>query len=326
MAGFGAPITGRFCAPADTLILLSKATLLPTTVQGQIFETNYDAGTIGEYTTTGGTVNANLVSNLNGPDAIALSGSDIYVANANAGTIGEYTTSGAAVNSSFVAFEAGLLDPEGGIAVSGSDLFFTNFEFGTISEYTTSGAVVNSALVSGLHYPLGLAISGSNLFVVNQGPSGSPYVNDGSIGEYTLGPTPGSVISSIASLVSGLVTPQHLAVSGPDLFVTYGNGYAGFGDVGEYTTSGAIVNASLVSGLDDPAGIASSSSDLFVANTANRIGEYTTSGATINASLVSGLYDDPQDVAVVVPEPATPSLIGMASLGLLARRRRGNTR
>ena len=38
---------------------------------------------------------------------------------------------------------------------------------GTIGEYTTSGAVVNASLVSGLNYPFGIAVSGSNLFVAN---------------------------------------------------------------------------------------------------------------------------------------------------------------
>ena len=68
--------------------------------------------------------------------------------------------------------------------------------------------------------------------------------------------------------------------------------------VGEYTTSGAVVNASLVSGLSDPYGIAVSGSDLFVTNqNTGTIGEYTTSGAVVNASLVSGL-SDPFGVAV----------------------------
>jgi hypothetical protein len=43
-----------------------------------------------------------------------------------------------------------------------------------------------------------------------------------------------------------------IAVSGSSLFVTnYGNG-----TVGEYTTSGAVVNPTLISGLSGPSGIA----------------------------------------------------------------------
>jgi PEP-CTERM motif len=39
---------------------------------GQIFVTNNDTFTIGEYTTSGATVNASLISGLNGPTFIAV--------------------------------------------------------------------------------------------------------------------------------------------------------------------------------------------------------------------------------------------------------------
>jgi hypothetical protein len=61
--------------------------------------------------------------------------------------------------------------------------------------------------------------------------------------------------------------------------------------IGEYTTSGATVNASLINtGFNFAYGIAVSGSNLFVVeSSANTIGEYTTSGATVNASLITGL-------------------------------------
>ena len=46
--------------------------------------------------------------------------------------------------------------------------------------------------------------------------------------------------------------PWGIAVDGSDLFVVNN----GNGTIGEYTTSGAVVNASLISGLNDPMGIA----------------------------------------------------------------------
>jgi hypothetical protein len=46
--------------------------------------------------------------------------------------------------------------------------------------------------------------------------------------------------------------PVGIAVDGSDLFVTNGFGNT----IGEYTTSGATVNASLISGLNAPTGIA----------------------------------------------------------------------
>ena len=69
---------------------------------GNVYVTNWTTGTIGEYTTSGGTVNATLISGLSNPDGVAVSGSDLFVVNPGNGTIGEYTTSGATVNPSLV--------------------------------------------------------------------------------------------------------------------------------------------------------------------------------------------------------------------------------
>src|SRR5580704_11809196 len=103
---------------------------------GLVFVVNEVAGTIGEYTSAGATVNASLISGLPDPIGVAISGSDLFVANGSAGTIGEYTTSGATVNASLV---SGLNNPSG-IAISGSDLFVTNNGAGdtgtTLGEYT----------------------------------------------------------------------------------------------------------------------------------------------------------------------------------------------
>lgn len=59
-------------------------------------------GTIGEYTTSGATVNPALISGLRGPVGIAVSGSDLFVTNAANGTIGKYTTAGATVNAALI--------------------------------------------------------------------------------------------------------------------------------------------------------------------------------------------------------------------------------
>jgi hypothetical protein len=114
-------------------------------------------GTIGEYTTSGATVNATLVTGLSEPAGIAVSGPDIFVVNDGSGSIGEYTTSGSTVNASLV---SGLSEPVG-IAMSGSDLFVANQESGTIGEYTTSGATVNASLISGLSEPGGICVEPS---------------------------------------------------------------------------------------------------------------------------------------------------------------------
>ena len=56
--------------------------LSSATARGQdIYVTNQVTGTIGEYSISGGTVNASLVSGLNNPAGIAVSGSDLFVTN-----------------------------------------------------------------------------------------------------------------------------------------------------------------------------------------------------------------------------------------------------
>jgi DNA-binding beta-propeller fold protein YncE len=114
-------------------------------------------GAIGEYTTSGATINASLISGVADPSAITLSisGNDLFVANYSGSTIGEYTTSGATVNASL---SSGLYAPAG-IAISGNDMFVTNGFAGTVGEYTTSGATVNASLISGLNEPYGIAVA-----------------------------------------------------------------------------------------------------------------------------------------------------------------------
>ena len=260
---------------------------------GLIFVTNRGTNTIGEFTISGATVNASLVSGLSRPSAIAVSGSNLFVANYDTGTIGEYTTSGATVNASLI---TGLDHPTG-IAISGSNLFVTSYsggtDNGTIGEYTTSGATVNASLVSGLYDTSAIAVSGLNLFVVSYG--------GGSIGEYT---TSGATVN--ANLITGLALPWGIAVYGSSLFVTSQTSNT----IGEYTTSGAMVNASLISGLN-PWNLALSGSDLFVTNgSAGTIGEYAMSGATVNAALISGL-PFPEGIAVTAGS-TVPTVAGIS--------------
>ena len=65
------------------------------------------------------------------------------------------------------------------------------------------------------------------------------------------------------------------------------------GYVGEYTTSGATINASLISGLTYPWSIASDGlGNLYIGDDTGAncwVRKYTTSGATVNLTLISGL-------------------------------------
>jgi hypothetical protein len=83
-------------------------------------------------------------------------------------------------------------------------LFIADIRAGTIGKYTTSGATVNASLISGLHSPRSVVVSGTDLFVVN-GPHGVP--GNGTIGQYT---TSGVTVN--ASLISGLNSPEDIAI------------------------------------------------------------------------------------------------------------------
>ena len=100
------------------------------------------------------------------------------------------------------------------------------------------------------------------------------------------------------SLISGLGTPEGIAISGGNLFVTSLGADPHNGTIGEYTASGTAINRSLVTGLSEPTGIAVSGGNIFVVNyLSGVIGEYSTSGATVNASLITGLRR-PMGIAV----------------------------
>ncbi len=160
-----------------------------------MFVANYGTDAIGEYTTSGTTVNNALITGLGFPDYVVASGSNLFVLNDTTGTpgtptgtIGEYTLTGAAVNTALV---TGLFYPAS-MVVSGSDLFVANTDSNVVAEYTTSGTLVNSSFLT-LNSPSYMAVSGSDLYVVYNGSNGT------TVGEYT---TSGSTVN--ADLISGL--------------------------------------------------------------------------------------------------------------------------
>ena len=193
---------------------------------------------VGEYTTSGATVNASLISEFPlVPLNVAICGTNLFVL--NFGTVGEYTTFGTTINALLI---SGLTNSPVGMAISGTNLFVANNYDGTIGEYTTSGATVNASLISGLNYPVGIAISGTNLFV-----------EDGlGVGEYT---TSGATVN--ASFISGLDGGIFgIAIWGTNLVVAYNLYGTGQGSVSEYTTSGALVNTTPISGSSNPTAVA----------------------------------------------------------------------
>jgi hypothetical protein len=166
---------------------------------GTILVSNNTSGAIGEYTTSGATVNASLITGLSDPGSLTLSGSDLYV-EVGGDTIGEYTTGGATLNASFI---TSGLDNVHQISAFGSDIFVANGDpTDTIGEYTTAGATVNSALISGVDVAHGAASNGTDIFVVNNGSGAS---GTGFISEYN---TSGGLVN--ASLITGLSSPEEM--------------------------------------------------------------------------------------------------------------------
>jgi hypothetical protein len=110
-------------------------------------------------------INASLVSGLADPDAIAVSGGNLFVTTSGPSIIGEYNAStGAAINASLVA-DPGTESSPNGIAVLGNDIFYANgvpsFLGPAIGEYdATTGATVNASLVTtGLNSPVGIVVT-----------------------------------------------------------------------------------------------------------------------------------------------------------------------
>ena len=283
-AAYGA---GQTAAEAGKYtMLLNETYAAPASVDGQIFVAiSGSPATIGEYTTSGGIVNAALVSGLTTPMGIALSGSNLFVVDREDGQVDEYTTSGAMLVAPLV---SGLDNPYS-VVISGTDMFVSIQNSPDVDEFSTSGTAVSEPLFAVGFAPSGLALSGSDLFVVDGGTK---------IGEYT---TSGATVK--ANLISGLSAYGFIALSGTNLFAV-----SGTGSVGEYTTSGATINANLITGLKAPTGIAVYGGNLFVTNYGSgTIGEYTTSGTTVNAALVSGL-NEPTGI-IVTPAPVAPGTV-----------------
>ncbi|MCX6951819.1 MAG: hypothetical protein NTV51_06595 [Verrucomicrobia bacterium] len=176
---------------------------------------------------------------------------------------------------------------------------------GTIGEYVLSGTTVttvNKSLVNGLAQPMSIAVSGSNLFVLNSGA--------GTIDEYT---TSGAVVKK--SLITGLTGARGLAVSGSDLFVTD----AINGRIKKFTTAGQLVNANLITGLTTPQEIAVFGSSLFVTDwTEARVGMYTTSGGILNPDLIS--YPDLENpVGVSLAVSGSELFVSNVNLGTIGK-------
>jgi len=167
-------------------------------------------GTVGEFNLDGSVVNANLITGLDRPTSILISGAQMFVVNK-------------AENSTVVA--------------------------GSVGEYNLAGTAVNASLISGLNAPSGIVLSGQNLFISSGQPSDDNGLGsnpNNSVGEYNA--ITGATVND--ALITGLSDPLRLALLGDDLLVmNIGNSTSGpfIGQVGEYGLDGSTVNADLIS-------------------------------------------------------------------------------
>ena len=231
----------------------------------------YTAGTIGEYTT-------GIDSSATDNDTLAAPQADLEIATTdNLGGSSITSATGTAVSGQGITYtvmvtNAGPSDADGATIADPlpSSLIgatYTATESGGASGFTTSGS--GSIDDAAVNLPAGSTVTYTISATVNPAATGT-LSNTATVtppAGVTDTNSPGATVN--AALVTGLnnsgfYNPLGIAVSGGDLFVT--NWYSG--TIGEYTTSGAVVNASLVSGLDDPGAIAVSGGDLFVSRMA----------------------------------------------------------
>ena len=193
--------------------------------------------------TTGAAISTGFITGLSYPDGLALSGNTLFVSNQNPGTIGVYdATTGAAINGRFITG----LDRPGRLVVSDNNTLFA-ISGNTVGAYNaTSGVSINGSFSRGLSDAVGLAVSGTTLFVSDFGIG---VQGAGTVSTYNT--TTGAVIN--APLITGLSGPEGLAISGNTLFVASFGSFppvAGAATVGAYNaTTGAAIAAKFITGL-----------------------------------------------------------------------------
>jgi WD40 repeat protein len=201
----------------------------------------------------------------------------IYVSQFTPGVVGEYDEkTGEVINASFI---TGLTGPNE-IILKGDDLLIAEVG-GVVGKYNAkTGAAISQSFITGTNFvPVGLAVSGEDLFVASAG--------DGTVGKYNV--NTGKAIK--LGLITGLPTGPGgdvvfgLGVLGADLFVTN-------------TSANAVVKFNARTGkaigtpldLAEPYGIAFHAGKIFVCSTSSdAIAEYTDTGKLVNANFITGL-------------------------------------
>ena len=243
------------------------------------------------------------------PTGLAISGSDLFVSNYNTGTIGEYTTSGSPVAPNFITG----VTPNGPDALTflGGNLYVANYGnggsgSGFVSEYSPLGVPIGNPLITGLNGPFGIASDGTNLYVSN-------FLGN-TIGKYSAA---GSLLNTFS--VPNNQGPTGMAFSGGNIYVAE---YVP-GTIDEYSTNGALLQTGLVTGLDGPDALAIYTRHLPQQRRLRISRQPRNHRRRIHPRRLAGqhrphhrLESAPVGI-VVVPEPATASLLLISTAGLL---------
>lgn len=195
--------------------------------------------TVGKYDlATGATVNSALVSD-DSALALAISGSTLYVSHFAHNKISTFNANtGATLNANFNTTNVlGVY----GLAISSAGLLASDAGFFQIRRFDPITGAFISTFITNLNDPRGIAVSGSDLFVVNQG--------NNTVGKYNA--ATGAVINA-SFITSGLNTPYGIGIWDNFLYVTN----HGSDTVAKFNaTTGALIDGSFITNLADPTGI-----------------------------------------------------------------------
>lgn len=233
----GAAINAAFVSALD----------FPTTLAvsgNNLYVANWASSSIGLYNrTTGAAMSPSFITGVDPQGGMIVSGNTLYVGNYFSGVVSTWNaTTGALINPTLLTTPSQAQSNPGvieSLAISGNNLY-VSYNATTVGEYNaTTGAAINTSLIS-LPYAGGIAISGNNLYGIDQGNNAIDKFNA----------TSGALTST---LVIGVGAQLGIAISGNDLYVAnYANDC-----IGEYdATTGAAINASLVPDLAGPEGLA----------------------------------------------------------------------
>ncbi len=118
----------KFIKPSAVIALLIAG--FGNVSHGQILDiaSYYGTDRVGQYSLSGATINASLITGDYGSTGMAVSGNTIFLARGD-GTVASYTTSGTTINSTFL---SGLGINPIGMAVSGTNLYISGASSGKI--------------------------------------------------------------------------------------------------------------------------------------------------------------------------------------------------